>query len=410
MRHFGKYARLGGALLLIAALLLCAAPVQARAAGGEWHDLVTIIAGDGYTAGLRDDGQVLYAGRREADDPYAAADWRGVERLEQTDSYPCYLVGYFRDGTVRVAGSDECGIFDLSQYRDVEQLLLDGSIAVILHKDGTVQATMAAGENAYDWDRETAALFQKRTPQWRDIRQLCFGYGEDGLMLVGLRADGTVVSTDEDWEKDHRDWAHVEKLCPTYYEGTWALRRDGTLLGTENFRGGPWKPVDSVYLASDSFFALTRDGRVLVGDMGYADDPRLKQVAGWTEVVQLGFDLNGWARFAPTALRSDGTVLTVGDPEGYGEAQWHTESWTGVKTLYSGAYYTFGLRADGKVLATGGEFGKAPYVDAAARWTDIAALFPARTEFEEDGHLVGLRTDGTLVAAGNNDYGQCDLK
>ena len=411
-RHL-RIARTGGAVLLMLALLLCLPAAPARAADSQWRNIVDVVAGEAYTAALRDDGQVLYTGRRSAYDPFEAEKWTGVERLELAENWPNYLVGYFRDGSVRVGGPDDYGTFDLSSCRDVAQVQFSGAIAAVLHRDGRVSVVLAGGEQVNSWDQEAAALYQQRVPQWRDITQVCFAYGEEGPVLVGLRRDGTLACTDAAWEKAHKGWDHVERLFFTYLGGgVMGLRRDGTLLGTEDFAGGPWTKVARMYQASDSFFALTRDGRVLVGESGYRDDKRMRDVASWRNVTQLGFDVNGIARFVPTALLADGTVAVPmpEEEEAYPpEYQWDTGSWSMVKTLYSGAYYTLGLRADGTVLATAGEFDKAPFVDAVGRWTDIAALFPSCTYETAEAHIVGLRMDGTLVAAGNNECGQCGV-
>ena len=49
------------------------------------------------------------------------------------------------------------------------------------------------------------------------------------------------------------------------------------------------------------------------------------------------------------------------------------------------------------------------FVEAAAGWTEIAALYISDASHPGGAHAVGLKYDGTLVAAGNNDYGQCEF-
>ena len=396
-----------GAALLALTLLLALPPARAQAADSEWQNIVDVVAGDGYTVALRDDGRVLYTGRREADDPYEAEEWTGVERLELEKHEPCYLVGYFRDGSVRVAGPEYRGRFDLSKYSNVAHVEFAGDIAVLLHKDGRVHVAAAEGDGARADAKAWATAYQLGAASWTDVVQVCFG----GYGLLGLTRDGDVLCTDKDWEAEHADWKHVIRLYPDF---SWALRRDGTVLGSETFEGGPWTNVDSVYIQADSYFALTRDGRVLVGYNGYLDgryldDKRLIDVLSWTDVVQLGFDVNGWARFVPAGLRADGTVVVPQEFESSSPGVWNTSDWTGVKRLYSGAYYTYGLHADGTVLGTAGEYGRDPVVDEVRTWTQIAALYPSQTVTGES-HIVGLRFDGTLIAAGWNEFGQCDVR
>ena len=74
-------------------------------------------------------------------------------------------------------------------------------------------------------------------------------------------------------------------------------------------------------------------------------------------------------------------------------------SFRGQPTLAAGAYHTVGIRSDGTVVATGQNSDGRCDVDS---WSDIVAV--AAKE-----HTVGLRSDGTVVAVGWNEYGQCNI-
>ena len=68
--------------------------------------------------------------------------------------------------------------------------------------------------------------------------------------------------------------------------------------------------------------------------------------------------------------------------------------------IAAGYEHTVGLRLDGTVVATGSnEFGQCNV----SGWTDIVAIAAGKH------HTVGLRADGTLVATGKNDEGQCNV-
>lgn len=69
-------------------------------------------------------------------------------------------------------------------------------------------------------------------------------------------------------------------------------------------------------------------------------------------------------------------------------------------TLVSGTYHIVGLKADGTVVATGNnDRGQCNVLS----WTDIVALAAG-----ED-HTVGLKSNGTVIATGSNNAGQCDV-
>ncbi len=66
---------------------------------------------------------------------------------------------------------------------------------------------------------------------------------------------------------------------------------------------------------------------------------------------------------------------------------------------YTGADFA-AVNADGSVTV----FSDNPVFQAAASWTDIVSLSAGKE------HLVGLHSDGTVVAVGSNVYGECNLE
>ena len=68
--------------------------------------------------------------------------------------------------------------------------------------------------------------------------------------------------------------------------------------------------------------------------------------------------------------------------------------------LAVGGYHTLGLRSDGTVLSAGRDDAGQCEVDS---WTGVIQIAAGVM------HSVGLRSDGTVVAAGDNSCGQCDV-
>ena len=95
-------------------------------------------------------------------------------------------------------------------------------------------------------------------------------------------------------------------------------------------------------------------------------------------------------------LKSDGTVVTVGDNE-YGQCD--VGSWTDIVQVAAGGYHTVGLKSDRTVVAVG--YNDDGRCDVSG-WTDITQVAAGAH------HTVGLKTDGTVVAVGSNFYGQCE--
>ena len=70
------------------------------------------------------------------------------------------------------------------------------------------------------------------------------------------------------------------------------------------------------------------------------------------------------------------------------------------QTIDCSGGHTVGLKSDGTVVAAGdNEDGQCNVSD----WTDVVAI---ACNYR---HTVGLKSDGTVVAAGNNNYGQCNV-
>ena len=74
---------------------------------------------------------------------------------------------------------------------------------------------------------------------------------------------------------------------------------------------------------------------------------------------------------------------------------------SGTGALAAGYYHTVALKTDGTVVATGRNDSGQCDVDG---WTDIVAVAAGSS------HTVGLKRDGTVVAKGSNAYGQCALR
>lgn len=405
-------------LLLAAALLLsacfaAAAPTAAAEDPGwygknEWRGILDVVVGEDFTAALREDGRVLYTGADYNGTGERIAAWSQIQRIE-LQSWPTYLVGYGVDGSIRLAALFDGELYsiepwseeELADWQDVEQLYLHYDSCLGLTEEGKVLA-LCRKEEREDFCREVSG--------WTQIRQLGFAMAP---IVVGLREDGSLVAAQEDdifydyseLVEELRSLKNIQRLEQTDM-GVFVIDGDGALVWGASGEG--WTNIDSVYAGSDSFFALRRDGTVAVYLNSYPDDLRLREVAGWDHVAELGFDMVGFGRYVPVGLRDDGTVCTVstgysGGAYGY----WDCSGWTDVQKLYSCSDFTIGLRADGSLLVTGGEFRSADFLDEVAQWSGIRAIFYGGDEYIN--HIVGLKMDGTLVAAGDNSLGQCEV-
>jgi len=80
--------------------------------------------------------------------------------------------------------------------------------------------------------------------------------------------------------------------------------------------------------------------------------------------------------------------------------QCDVRNWTNIIAIAAGYIYTVALKSDGTVVATGdNEYGQCEV----SGWTDIMALSAGYA------HTVGLKSHGNVVAVGDNRWGQCEV-
>ena len=105
-------------------------------------------------------------------------------------------------------------------------------------------------------------------------------------------------------------------------------------------------------------------------------------------------------RFNTFGLKADGSVIAAGSNI---DGQCNTESWRDIVaiTTYNGptASYIVGLKADGTVIALGDN--KYDRCNTGS-WRGIIAIATGGY------HTIGLKADGTVFAVGMNDEGQCN--
>ena len=158
-------------------------------------------------------------------------------------------------------------------------------------------------------------------------------------------------------------------------------------------------------------------GSIVDNEFGQCD------VDSWKDIVAIDV-----GNYHTIGLKSDGTVVATGDND-YGQC--NVSSWKDIVSICAGVYHTVGLKSDGTVVATGKNDGSRFDVESFAKkyfpevnptqlklsfvtkdnngqcdvdsWTDIVAISAGQY------HTVGLKTDGTVVAVGENSYGQCDV-
>ena len=265
-------------------------------------------------------------------------------------------------------------------YRQAEELLEAGR---------TPEAAIAFGraDGYRDARARSAAL-------WAGVAQRN-AVAAGGYHTVGLRADGTVAATGDNFhgQCDVSGWHDLVAVAAGNVH-TVGLRADGTAVATGSNNNGRcdvsgWHDLVAVAAGSSHTVGLRADGTaVATGDneFGQCD------VSGWRDLVAVAA-----GTWHTVGLRADGTAVATGFNE---DGQCDVSDWHDLVAIAAGDWHTVGLRADGTAVAAG--FNNDDQCDVSG-WQEIVAV--AAGQF----HTVGLRADGTAVATGYNEFDQCDV-
>lgn len=184
-----------------------------------------------------------------------------------------------------------------------------------------------------------------------------------------------------------------------------AVKQGETVVGTAfNVDGqtnvDEWKNIISVAGFGVLSAGLKSDGTVVV--CGHVDGDII-DVTEWENIVQIQV-----GERHIIGLAYDGTVKSDGHN---GDGQCEVDGWKDVVQVATGWRHTVGLTKEGEILITGyGAQRQLREIDT-NEWKTVIAIAAGGggKDVEGNGHTVGLRTDGTVVAVGDNQFGQCNV-
>ncbi len=229
---------------------------------------------------------------------------------------------------------------------DVRPPLLFRTIG--LQPDGRVWGT----GNKEAWDFEDVL-------NWRDIVSVC-SIGSK-CFLIGLKADGSIV-------------AHGIRRDSKFYQ---------TITG--------WMDIVAIDGGYTHLLGLKKDGTVVAAYMGdsFPEDGRCS-VSEWKGIASIAAGFRH-----SVGLRTNGTVVATGDNR---FQQCSISHWRNIIAISSNSNFTIGLTREGKVIITSKDNPDGIYCSA----QNIVSISAG------NGHILLLREDGTVVAEGVNDCGQCN--
>ena len=392
----------------------------------DWNSIVAIAAGAYHTVGLRSDGTIVAAGRNiegqcdvdtlnapvlaarkaEASPTPVPTPAPAIEPTPVSAPEPLRIVDIaaggshmavlYSDGSVAALGTNNSGESDVSGWKDIVAVSCAGSPVlgggnphtVGLRADGTV---VAVGANL--WGKCDVS-------DWNDVRKVWAG----AYRTLGLRGDGSVLDT----MGIVSSWTDIVDIKAANAHGgethTVGLRSDGTVVAVGPNRYGEcnvddWTDIVSIATSGYTTVGIKKDGSVLA--VGYINDR--SALFDWTDITAVETGEIGSSN-CTIGLKKDGTIVTSGElPNGFDFREWTDIVSINVAFGAASGYFpssAIGLRSDGTVVKAGGSYGNMEGVEF---WTDIKKIVLS------SGNTYGLRFDGTIVATGENNFGQCDV-
>ena len=169
------------------------------------------------------------------------------------------------------------------------------------------------------------------------------------------------------------------------------ITMNGDYTITANFAQSPTTEYDLIINSTEGGSVTTPGYVYLQGTFTYNEGDVVNLVA----TPDAGYQFVNWTGNVGTIanVNSASTTITMnGD---------YTITANFAPYMVAAGYnHTVGLKSDGTLVAVGfNQDGEC----AVGGWTDIVQVAAGGH------HTVGLKTDGTVVAVGHNDYGQCDV-
>ena len=175
------------------------------------------------------------------------------------------------------------------------------------------------------------------------------------------------------------------------------MRADGTCVASGSDGAGQcdvadWTDIVAVAAGASHTVGVRADGTCVASG---SDGAGQCDVADWTDIVTVAAGAS-----QTVGVRSDGSVEATGG--GCFSGLSRADMMQDIKMAATGTWGTIGIRKDG-TLAMVGSLERDATAAVVREWHDVVAIAVG------DGHVVGLMIDDTVVAAGSDAFGQCDV-
>lgn len=163
-----------------------------------------------------------------------------------------------------------------------------------------------------------------------------------------------------------------------------------------------WENIISIDIYGTLTIALQQNEIAMI--TGTYDGNEISNLENWHDLI----DVAAGEQFV-VGLKNNKTVIADGHN---GNGQINVDDWQNIIAIDAGSRFTVGLTGNQELLFAGFDNGQqADFDKTPEAWKDVVNISASGGEKGKKGggHTVGLKSNGTLVAVGDNEYGQCDF-
>lgn len=308
----------------------------------------------------------------------------------------------FAKGELEAAANKFLEIIDYSDSKErVKQ------IAIFLSENGQYEGAIRILEKLED-SSESEQLISEVESLREDSYSLAYKLYEDGKYQEAL----AIFRTLEGYKESK---TYVDKCKEIIYRQSLAHTTScgmETILGitegrsviasgkTGIFNFSEWNDIVSVSIGNVIAVGLKLDGTAVSSGQvaGSSID-----VSDWEDIIAVC----AGERYI-VGLKDDGTVVSQGHN---GDGQRNLDDWHDIIRIATCWRCTVGLDKNGEIHTAGyGQNSLKNQIDGNKKdWSDVIEIAAGGGGAEIVGHIVGLKSDGTVVAVGYNDFGQCNV-
>jgi len=315
-----------------------------------------------------------------------------------------FFLALKENGSIAAWGDNSFGQCNVPGGISIRAITAGGNFGVAIAYDGSL----------ITWGGNT--LINDNVPQGNDFIAIDAGDSH----CLALRSDGSIVA----WGNNYYGQCEAPEgnnfiAISAGYGHSLAIKSNGTLVAWGNNQSGQcYVPIGNDFIAvsagGNHSLALKSDGSVSAFGNNYTGNCGLPWNYMFTSAVSSGYRTYDWYFGSSTffykivALRSDGALLGW-DNNDYDIMIAEND----FQQISLSAGYCLALKTDGSLLSLRNSDGQISTDTPSGN--SFIAISAGSTNYdnEEDEYIrsysLALKNDGTIVAWGNNDYGQCNV-